>query len=141
MTPTTTVPVKIKPDAAQHVAALGMQTEFEQMLEYMRNHVPDLVGIAVSLHEPYDTGDEDVVVIDAIRTEESFSPDNEKVFWDLTRWSVDAFPADVLRPFHLDDFTRDDGWPVEGFSTWPGRWCWKRRRISGAPRPSMRTMP
>ncbi len=85
----------------QHVAALGMQAEFEQMLEYIRANVPDLVGIAVSLHEPYDTGDEDIVVIDAIRTEESFTPDNEKVFWDLTSWSVDAFPADVLRHFTL----------------------------------------
>ncbi len=100
MTPTTTVPVKISPDAAQHVAALGMQTEFEQMLEYIRNHVPDLVGIAVSLHEPYETGDEDVVLIEAVRTEESFSLDTTD-YWKLRSWYADAFPADVRRHFPL----------------------------------------
>jgi hypothetical protein len=100
MTPTTTVPVKISPDAERHVALLGMQKEFEQILDYMRGHVPDLVGIAVSLHEPYDTGDEDVVVIDAIRTEESFSLE-DKGYWELLSWYGDTFHGDVRRHFTL----------------------------------------
>jgi hypothetical protein len=100
MTPATTVPVKISPDAEQHIAALGMQAVFEQILEYVRGHVPDLVGIAASLREPYDTGDEDVVLIEAVRTEESFSLDT-KDYWELISWYVDAFHADVRRHFPL----------------------------------------
>ena len=57
------VPVVVDPEATARVAELGMQAEFDQMLDYARRAVPDLRRIDVEVAWPYDTGREPGVTI------------------------------------------------------------------------------
>jgi hypothetical protein len=82
------------------VAALGMQAEFERMLEYARQVLLGLQRIDVVLEPPYDTGDDDCVLLQALH-----GPVSE-TDWDVAwkkwgKWFVNAFPPDVVRHFCL----------------------------------------
>ena len=63
MATSTTVPLTVLPEAAARVAELGMQAEFERMLQHTRQTLPGLRSIRVYLAEPYDTDNEPRVVI------------------------------------------------------------------------------
>src|SRR4051794_2029749 len=67
MTPSTMVRQTITPEAVECIEQLGMQAEFEQMIEYIRQHMSGLRHIQVTLSPPYDTADYDHIVIDALR--------------------------------------------------------------------------
>jgi hypothetical protein len=96
---TTTVPTTITPEAADRIAELGYQREFEQMLEQTRQIVPGLRSIAVKLVLPYDTGDETGIRIEAFTSPPS-SPDNS--IWNRwSNWKITHFPPDVFRHFQL----------------------------------------
>src|SRR5205807_2017132 len=56
MNASTNVPTIVPPEAAARIAELGMQPEFERMLEHIRRSVPDLRRIEVEVSWPYDTG-------------------------------------------------------------------------------------
>jgi hypothetical protein len=94
---TTTVPLTVTPEAAARVAELGMQREFEQMLEHVRQTVPRLVTIEVELAEPYDTGDEPRVLIRPIMKNPhlEYDPTN----WENSAWTVETFPPEVCMHF------------------------------------------
>ncbi len=62
-----TIPVTVTSEAQDHVAALGVQAEFEKMVEQMVQIIPDLQRINVVLDPPYDMGTEDRVVIEAYK--------------------------------------------------------------------------
>ena len=94
---TTTVPLTIAPEAAEHVRRLGMQSEFEQMLDHVRRTAADLRSIEVTLEPPYDTGDEDRVVIFAFRECPNALEDPLDDQW--RRWEIQTFSPDVLRHF------------------------------------------
>jgi hypothetical protein len=47
MNATTTIPLEIEPQAAELVAYLGMQTEFEQIVDYVRHNIRGLVKLKV----------------------------------------------------------------------------------------------
>jgi hypothetical protein len=95
--PATTIPLTIEPEAAAHIAELGMQTEFEQMLEHTRQTLPGLHSIRVWLADPYDTGDESGVVIQP--TIDPPPPGPHSIDWVWGGWFVDTFPPDVCRHF------------------------------------------
>lgn len=97
MNQTAIIPVKITPEAQARVTELGMQTEFEQMLEHTRQHVADLVQIDVVLAERYDTGGEPGVTIEAL-ADRPFVP-SDKTSWNLGSWKVRTFPPQVCEHF------------------------------------------
>ncbi len=65
MTAQTAIPCSISPEAAERTAELGIQREFEQMLEYALQFVPDLRQVEVTLAPPYDAEEEPRIVINA----------------------------------------------------------------------------
>jgi hypothetical protein len=94
----TAVPLKIEPEAAERVAELGVQAEFERMLEQVRQTVPDLRRIEVILVPPYDTGDEPGIVIEAFRDAAPGAEDGPlRNQW--RDWELATFPPDVYRHF------------------------------------------
>jgi len=91
------VPIIIEPEASARVAELGMQKEFELMLEHARQVIPELQQIHVTLQPPYDTGDEPRVVIEAMRGGSYLGDDPTQRQW--IDWEIETFVADVLRHF------------------------------------------
>lgn len=75
------VPVTIAPEVHAYVAELGMQAEFEQMLEHIRQNVAHLGAIVVSVMEPYDAGDVPHVIFDAHLTREGPISDGTRSRW------------------------------------------------------------
>jgi hypothetical protein len=94
-----TVPVTITPEAAALVAELGMQKEFEQMLEHTQQTVPGLHAIRVVLADLYDTGDEPHVLLEAWMTVADIVHDPTPEQWG--RWQVETFPPQVCEHFGL----------------------------------------
>ncbi len=95
-----TIPVFIDPEAAELVKELGMQAEFEQMLEQARQTIPNLCRINVEFGPPYDTGPDPAVLIKAYRDSTAREPDD--VVWNqYSRWKLSTFSADVYRHFTL----------------------------------------
>jgi hypothetical protein len=95
----TSTQTEISPEAAAHVAALGMQAEFDQMVAHAWQTLPGLSRIHVTLEPPYDTGDEPGVVLWAYLTipwQQSV-----RVAEEYIRWEVTTFPPDVCRHFSL----------------------------------------
>jgi hypothetical protein len=90
-------PQTITPEAAEHVATLGMQAPLERMLDHTRQTVPGLHQIRVTLAEPYDAGDEPRIVIEAMLEDPRRPDDPTETTWD--RWFIDHFPPDVGRHF------------------------------------------
>lgn len=93
------IPVTITPDAAAHVAQLGMRAELERMLEHALHTVPGLRAIEVNLALPYDTGDEPKIVIDARRAKPGSGYDPTDADW--AEWKHDGFSRDVWDHFIL----------------------------------------
>ena len=97
MTPATNVPVTIQPDAAQHVAELGMQAELERMLEHAQRTIPGLVRIDVWLQPEYDTGGGPCVILDFYRNDPFRLDDPTDDQW--LDWRINTFSPDVLGHF------------------------------------------
>src|SRR5260370_14628509 len=91
------VPIIIEPEASARVAELGMQKEFELMLEHARQAIPELLQLHVTLEPPYDTGDEPRVVTEALRGVPFHVDDPTRPQW--ITWAIENFPPDVLRHF------------------------------------------
>jgi hypothetical protein len=96
---TTTLPVTIAPEAAAHVAELGLQREFDMMLERIRKIAPGLRSITVTLAPPYDTGDEFCVLIEVVM-DNPHKPYNPAVR-EWGNWKIQTFSPDVHRHFVL----------------------------------------
>lgn len=101
------IPTSITPEADEHIERLGMRSEFEQMLEYIRGHFAGLRRIEVTLEPPYDTGGDDCVSILAFRDPEMDMIDDPE--WPAWRkWTVTTFPPEVFIHFYLM-LVGDDG--------------------------------
>ena len=96
---TATVPLTITPEAAARVAELGMQTEFERMLEHARQTVPGLRRMRVTLEQDYEGADEDGIAIWTFMKDRGLEHDRTEAEWG--GWKVDTFPPDVCRHFVL----------------------------------------
>jgi hypothetical protein len=93
----TTVPLTITPEATAHVAELGMQREFEQMLERALQTVPGLQSIKVVLTYNPETGDDPRVVIWSYMEDRGLEYDPTEDEWG--RWKVTTFPPEVCEHF------------------------------------------
>lgn len=87
------VPLTITPEATARIAELGLQREFEQMIEHVRQVVPELKAIEVVRELPYDTDSEPVSI--TAYSDEAFAP-GRRMSRDLIRWEVNTFPPQVL---------------------------------------------
>jgi hypothetical protein len=97
MATATTVPLIVTPEAGARIAELGMQREFDAMIEHTRQAVPYLRSIEVTLEEPYDTGDEPGIVIWATVDNPHPLADTSETQW--SNWKVSTFSPDVCRHF------------------------------------------
>src|SRR5262249_22295322 len=94
------VPVTISQEAAEHIAQLGMQAEFERMLEHARKNAPHVQRIEVWLQPPYDTGNEDQVLLEVYQDPAYFGKCGKKWDW-WGNWVTSTFHPDVYRHFTL----------------------------------------
>lgn len=95
---TATIPVTVSDEAAARIAELGMQNEFEQMVEYSKQNVPGLRFIEVTLEYDGEFVDrEPMIVINCHRPDPG--PVRDKTDWNWGGWFVQAFPAEVCMQF------------------------------------------
>jgi hypothetical protein len=99
MSTTTAITTLIAPEATTYVAELGLQPQFEQMLEHTRRTVPGLRSIAVELQPPYDVGGGPCVLIEATREDPHLEDDPTGRRWD--QWQIATFPPEVFQHFVL----------------------------------------
>jgi hypothetical protein len=90
---TTTIPIKIDPDAAAYVAAHGLQGPFEEILAHLRRHVPDVRSIDVTLPILYDEGNACRLLIEAVRGESDAG--NALTDTQMGVWMIETFPPEV----------------------------------------------
>ena len=93
MNASTDVPVTITPQAEARITELDMRKEFEQIIAYVREVVPELAAIEVVRELPHDTDWEPI----------SITAYSDPVFADggntpgqLDEWVVKTFPPQVL---------------------------------------------
>ena len=106
MASVTTVPVTVTPDAAARIADLGMQSEFEQMVEHARQVVPYLRSIRVTLEHDPEGEDEPGIVIWSHREDTDWEKDTSD--WDNSRWKVTTFPPEVCIQFSMITLYNDE---------------------------------
>jgi hypothetical protein len=99
MTTTTTIPVSITPEATARIATLGMQREFDEMLEHTRRTIDHLHAIDVGLEEKPDDEDDPTIVITPLRVG-SISAD-DRADWNWMEWFVRTYPPEVIRHFTI----------------------------------------
>ena len=100
MNPATTIPLTVTPEAADRVAELGYQGELDRMLEFLRQVLTGLQGLEVYLVPPYDTGDEDGLIIQAA-CDPATRDVNRKAKHRWRDWRFQTFSPDVYRHFVL----------------------------------------
>jgi hypothetical protein len=100
MTTSATVPVTVTPEAAARIAQFGFQAEVDRMIDYARQHVPEVQRIEVTLYGRYDDGDEPGLAVE-IYSRHPFDPD-EQFTRDMDQWVVRTFPPEVLEHVIMD---------------------------------------
>jgi hypothetical protein len=108
----TTIPVTVAEDAAARVAQLGMQREFEQLLEHAKQVMPHLRCLRVTLeYTPYCPHEDPGVVIWAHRSDSPAPGTLDQVEWDYGTWMGETFPPEVRVQFTvLSVYGGVDGW-------------------------------
>ena len=106
MATSATVPVTVSAEAQGRVAELGLQKEFEQMLEHALQTVPDLRRIRVELEEQTDEIDDPLVVIWAHRTLMTLAT-ADRADIEYVRWSVHTLGAKVAPHIVLNSLYED----------------------------------
>ena|ERR1043166_3780485 len=101
MATTTAIPLSISPEATARVRQLGMEREFEMMLEHTRQTVPSLRRIEVIEYDDPEidpTGSR--VIIMAWKDEPPVVGDPTDRLWG--RWQMDTFSPDIFRWFDFE---------------------------------------
>jgi hypothetical protein len=98
MNATSTLPLTVTPEAAAYIAALGMQKEFEQMLEHARQTIPGLRNIQVTLQPAHDM-ELPCILLEPTRDDPHSLDDPVDMEW--LRWRDDTFPAYVCQHFSI----------------------------------------
>jgi len=94
----TEIPVAVSPDAAARVAELGLQREFQMMIDQLKQIIPGLRAIEVTLEYPPDYEDDPMVLLTTYQPEYS-GPGLDPTHVAWADWLVQAFAPDVLRHF------------------------------------------
>jgi hypothetical protein len=100
------VPVTIEPEAARRIAQLGFEKQVEQMIDYARQNLPDLVRIEVVLNIRYEEpASEDGVFIEAW-CNRPYDP-ADRTEWELGAWAVNTFPPQILEHLRIGRYLED----------------------------------
>lgn len=95
-----TIPVQVEEDAAARIAELGLQSEFERILEHAKQTITDLRSIEVTRYDdPHEPGPPRVLItawLNGDPTQEHATQEQ----WD--RWVIDTMPSKVLHWFGLN---------------------------------------
>ena len=92
----TTIPVTVAEAAAARVAQLGMQREFEQMIEHAKQALPHLRAIRVTLeYNPECPHEDPGVVIWAHRSDSPAPGTLDQTVSDYSEWKIRTFPPEV----------------------------------------------
>ncbi len=94
MSASTDVPVTITAGAEARIVELSLRNEVNRMIAYVREVVPGLQAIEVTVAECYDSRDEPGVSIEAY-SDEVFKPE-DTTKQEMISWVVDTFPPQVL---------------------------------------------
>ena len=97
MATTSAVRITVSDEAAARIAELGMQREFEQMLDKAKEVVPYLRSIGVTLEYHPEEEMDPQVVIWCHRGDTDWEKDTSMS--DFTRWKVVTFPPEVCIQF------------------------------------------
>ena len=97
MATTATIPVTVTSEAAARIAELGMQSEFEQMIEHAKEVVAYLRSLRVTLEYDPEGVEEPGLVIWSHRDDTDWEDDKSDV--SFGRWKVDTFPPEVCIHF------------------------------------------
>ncbi|HKI37223.1 MAG TPA: hypothetical protein VKA46_35540 [Gemmataceae bacterium] len=100
MATSATIPVTVTPEAAARIAHLGFQAEVDRMIDYARQHLPEVERIEVVLSDRYDDGDEPGLSVD-VYSRRPFDP-AENITGAMIQWKVRAFPPEVNVPIMMD---------------------------------------
>ncbi len=99
MSVTASVPVAITPEAAAHVAQLGYQREFEEMLEHTLKTVPHVRRVDVYLEPDEDLGFPKVMIQPTL--DRSANALEDRAWWKWSSWAAETYPGQVLIHFLL----------------------------------------
>jgi hypothetical protein len=95
----TTVPVTITADAEKIVAGMGLQEQFEQILDHIRQTMPGLKSIRIEYAYPEELGSEPGVEIFVFKENTGEQRDPT---WDaLSDWLLATFPAVIWSRFTI----------------------------------------
>ena len=97
---TSAVSTCVSPEAASWVELLGMESEFEKMLEHAKASIPALRSIDVTLNRQPSQRVEAQVFLMATMDDPALDDDvaqATKLNWD--KWVMDSFSPDVNRHF------------------------------------------
>jgi hypothetical protein len=98
MAANTTTPITVSEEAKARITELGMQREFEQMLEHTLQSVPGLRAIRVELAYDPDRREDPGITIWSVRpdpAEGEYDPVDDE--WG--QWKIDHFPPEVCLNF------------------------------------------
>jgi hypothetical protein len=96
------IPVVVSEQAAARVAELGMQRQFEQMIDHARATAPGLRSIHVTLEWDYECPDRDRSVVIWVQRDERSNPEEfDPTDRDWGRWQGKQFPPEVFTHFSL----------------------------------------
>ncbi len=94
MSASTDIPLTITPEAAARTAELGLRKELEQMIAYVREGVPGLAAIEVTIEECYDSRDETGIRVEAY-SDRVYEP-GDTTSAQLEDWVLATFGPQVL---------------------------------------------
>jgi len=97
MADTAVIPVITDPEAAELVTQLGLHAELEAMLKHARQTIPGLLRLHVTFAEPYDTGLDPAILIEAVRDASSSPPLTYEILDQISRWRISTFSPNVLQ--------------------------------------------
>jgi hypothetical protein len=100
MSTSTAVPTTITPEAAAHIAKLGIGPAVDQMLEHARQTIPDLKALEVVLEPTYDLGPPDEWLTIYADSGRDWVPE-DKTAAEFGRWRVTTFPPEVCQHIAL----------------------------------------
>jgi hypothetical protein len=95
------VPISVSPQARARIAALGLQTALQRMIDYMRQNVLELTRIEVVLYDRDESGEEPGVAVEAYVPFESFDASGQTRA-RTGEWLVSEFSPAVLEHVTID---------------------------------------
>ena len=100
MTFAETIPVTIEPEASAHIHALGLDKEFDEMVEHTLQVVPSIQELKVSLTFDLDGIDDPRLQLLATKNAVD-DPARDDTEWKWGAWVTSRFSPDVFRHFVL----------------------------------------